>query len=353
MMIDSRTYRSGSDEKRAHFGWVVFLFCGLVAFSSSPVSAQLLPALGNERSGTSGFQFLKIPVDARAAALGESVVASASDASTLFWNPALVSLMDGLQVGFYHTAYFVDVNLEFVALSYPLPGSNITVGASLQTLNSGEMDVTTEFQPFGTGQTFRLTDIAAGLTISQRLTDLFSYGITSKYVRENVAGISSSTVVFDMGIYYQIGTTGAKMAVSVRNFGFDGRPKGSIDRIVIADNPIKTETDFEGITPPTTFHLGTVYEVLRDNPNNSLLVSAQLNNPSDNSENFNMGLEYGWHNTIVFRVGYRFGVEEFTIPSLGVGLHIPYLGSNYRIDYAFNQLERLGNVHRFGLNLSF
>ncbi len=324
-----------------------------MTFSNAAAHAQLIPSLGKERSGTSGFQFLKIPVDARAAALGESVVATAEDASALFWNPALVSLMDGLQVGFYHTAYFVDVNLEFIALSYPLPGSNITVGASLQTLNSGEMDVTTEFQPFGTGQTFRLTDIAAGLTISQSLTDLFSYGITTKYVQESVAGIKTSAVVFDMGIFYRIGTTGAKMAVSVRNFGFDGKPEGSIDRIVIADDPIKTESDFERITAPTTFHLGTAYEILQDDPNNSLLVSAQLNNPSDNSENFNMGLEYGWHHTIVFRIGYRFGVEEFTIPSLGVGLHIPYLGSNYRIDYAFNKLERLGDVHRFGLNLSF
>ena len=331
---------------------VIALICVIITLSSRPVSAQLLPAHGNERSGTSGFQFLKIPVDARAAALGESIVASASDASTLFWNPALVSQTDGLQVGFYHTAYFVDINLEFVAVSVPLPGSNITVGASIQTMNSGDMDVTTEFQPFGTGQTFRLTDFAVGLTVSQRLTDLFSYGVTSKYVRESVAGVSASTVVFDMGIFYQIGTTGAKMAVSVRNFGLDGKPSGSIDRIVIADNPIQTESDFESITPPTTFHLGTVFELLRGNPNNSLLISAQLNNPSDNSENMSMGIEYGWHDTIVFRVGYRFGVEEFTLPSLGVGIHAPYLGTNIRFDYAFNKLQRLGDVHRFGLNLA-
>ncbi len=353
MKKSGATYRTACKDRRTRIRWVIALICGFIAFSSSPVSAQLLPAQGNERSGTSGFQFLKIPVDARAAALGESVVASASDASTLFWNPALVSQLSGLQAGFYHTAYFVDINLEFVAVSYPVPGSNITVGASIQTLNSGDMDVTTEFQPFGTGQTFRLTAIAAGLTLSQRLTDLFSYGVTSKYVRESVAGISVSTVVFDIGIFYQIGTTGAKMAVSVRNFGFDGKPNGSIDRIVIADDPIKTESDFEGITPPTTFHLGTVYEMLRGDADNSLSVSAQLNNPSDNSENLNMGVEYGWHNTIMFRIGYRFGVEEFTIPSLGVGVQVPYLGSSFRFDYAFNKLQRLGDIHRFALNLAF
>ena len=241
----------------------------LAAVTAIPLRAQLLPSLGGERSGTSGFQFLKIPVDARAAALGESVVASAKDASALFWNPALVAQTTGTQLGFYHTAYFVDVMLDYAAVSVPVPGSNFTIGASLQTLNSGDMDVTTEFQPFGTGQKFSLMDLAAGLTVSQRLTDLFSYGITSKYVRESVAGISTSTVVFDLGIFYRIDDTGARMAVSVRNFGLDGKPTGSIDRIVIDDDPIRTESNFERITAPTTFHLGVAYDVIQTAGNNS------------------------------------------------------------------------------------
>ena len=56
-----------------------------------PARAQILPAFGNDRKGTAGFQFLKIPVDARAAAMGETVVANAFDASALFWNPALAA----------------------------------------------------------------------------------------------------------------------------------------------------------------------------------------------------------------------------------------------------------------------
>jgi hypothetical protein len=317
-----------------------------------PVSGQLLPALGGERAGTSGFQFLKLPVDPRSAALGESVVASAFDVSALFWNPALAAQLTGLNLGFFHTAYFVDINLEYAAVAYRLPGSGITVGGSLQTLNSGEMDVTTEFQPFGTGQTFRLTDFAAGLTLAQQLTDLFSYGISSKLIRESVAGISTSSVVFDIGIFYRVGSTGAQMAVSVRNFGLDGTPGGTIERTVIAEDPTVTERSFDSITAPTTFHLAFVYEMLRSNPENDLQLSAQLNNPSDNSENWNVGVEYTWHNTLILRTGYRFGIEEFSTPSAGFGLHIPYVGPDFRFDYSFNRLERLGNVHRVGLNLS-
>jgi hypothetical protein len=318
---------------------------------ATPVCAQLLPSLGGERAGTSGFQFLKIPVDARSTALGNSVVASANDASALFWNPALAAQLPGSQVGLYRTAYFVDVSLSMAAASFRLKNTGIVLGGSIQTMNSGEMDVTTEFQPFGTGQTFSLTDVALGLTFSQALTDLFSYGITTKYIRESVIGVTAATVVFDMGFYYEIGSTGAQMAVAIRNFGFDAQPTGSIERKVIADDPVKTESSFERITPPTTFHLAAMYELLRANPTNSLKISGELSNPSDNAENVNLGVEYEWNQMLMLRLGYRFGIEEFQIPGIGVGLRVPLGGKHFRFDYAFNELERLGTIHRIGFNL--
>ena len=323
----------------------------MLLLTVSAAEAQILPTFGGERAGTSGFQFLKIPVDARSAALGETVVAAANDVSALIWNPALVSHLDGIQVGFNHTSYFVDVSLDFAGVTWALP-QGITLGASLQTMNSGEMDVTTEFEPLGTGQTFRLIDVAVGLTLSQRLTDLFSYGITTKYIQESVAGLTADAVVFDFGIHYNVGSTGARMAVAVRNFGFDGRPEGTLARPVIADDPIRLESDFEALTPPTTFHLGFAYDLLQGMEDNRLTILAQLNNPNDNAEYWTTGAEYGWNDTFFLRVGYRFGIEEVDAPSMGAGFRVPVIGRSLKIDYGFNRMERLGNVHRFGLNLS-
>ena len=320
---------------------------------SGSAYAQLLPSLGGERAGTSGFQFLKIPVDARAAALGESVVASAFDISALYWNPALASHLPGIQAGFHHTAYFVDVNLEFAGINYHLPGTNVSIGASLQTLNSGQMKVTTEFEPFGTGESFRFLDLAAGLTVSQQLTDLFSYGITTKYIRESVIGLSTSTVAFDLGIFYAFGSTGARMGVSVRNIGLDQAPKGELERTVIDKNPIRIESEFESLTAPTTFHLGFAYDLLKSSPNSAITLSTQLNNPNDNAENWNIGAEYGWKNMLFIRTGYRFGIEEVSVPSFGTGLRVPLSGASFKFDYGFNRLERLGAVHRMGMSVEF
>ncbi|HMB91743.1 MAG TPA: PorV/PorQ family protein [Rhodothermales bacterium] len=329
---------------------IFLLLLGVVL--ALPAQAQLIPSFGSDRAGTSGFQFLKIPVDARGAALGETVVADAIDASALFWNPALAAQAEGMQVGLSHTAYFADVSMEYAAITYPLNRLGLTLGGSLQVLNSGDMEVTTEFQPFGTGERFRYVDIAAGLTVSQTLTDLFSYGITAKYVRESVADINTNSMVFDLGVFYRIGTTGVQMAVAIRNFGVDGTPSGTISRTTIDEGTV-VEDDFESFTPPTTFLLGLTYNAFSQASQHDLIVSGQLTNPNDNAESFNIGAEYIWHNLLIVRGGYRFGVEEYTLPSAGVGLSLgDILPLAARFDYGFSQLERLGTVHRVGLNLS-
>ena len=325
----------------------------LAALMCAPLVAkgQVLPSFGGDRAGTAGWQFLKIPVDARSSAMGHSVVSSAADASSLYWNPALAAQTTGNQLGVSHTEYFADVTMEYVAAIYHL--RSFTFGANLQTLNSGEMDVTTEFEPFGTGQTFNVVDISAGLTVAQALTDLFSYGVTAKMVQESFAGVDSRTFLVDLGIFYRVGNSGAQMAVAVRNFGLDATPSGSIERIVIGETQPIVEDDFESITPPTSFLLGVSYDIFSSRPNSDLNVNLQLSNPNDNAENWNVGAEYIWNNTLALRSGYRFGIDEAALPSFGVGLFVPYLGPTIRFDYGYNQLERLGSVHRIGLNVGF
>lgn len=325
----------------------------LLVLTPPEARAQLIPAFGNDRAGTSGFQFLKIPVDARAAALGETVAANAFDASSLYWNPALAAQVEGMQIGFSHTEYFADVSVDYLAAVYHLQRFGLTIGLSAQTLNSGDMDVTTEFQQGGTGETFRFMDVAAGLTVAQELTDLFSYGVTAKWIHESVAGLTANSAVMDLGVFYRVGDTGAQMAVAIRNFGLDAALQGSIERTVLGGSGVEVEDEFESMTPPTMFSLGLTYNLLRNHPSSRLMVSGQLNNPNDNAENFNVGAEYIWSDLLLLRAGYRFGVEEFDLPSFGVGIHLPSVsGLRPRFDYGFNRLEKLGAVHRLGLNLS-
>jgi long-subunit fatty acid transport protein len=327
----------------------------LSVFGSAPAAAQLLPAFGEDRAGTSGFQFLKVPVDARGAALSGTVVATATDASALFWNPALAA-RGGTQVGLATASYVAGVDIHYAAAftEVDMPIGPASVGLSVQALDSGEMDVTTELSgPDGTGQTFSLVDVAVGLSVAQSLTDLFSYGVTGKYVRESVADVVAQAGLLDLGVAYRVGETGVRLGVSIRNFGFEISPGGEIARTGLDGEVI--EEDFAGIDPPTTFLLGVSYAPLQalgmaEGPH-GLTVSGQLTNPNDNAERFNLGAEYVWNGTLALRAGYEFGLEEASAPSFGAGLVVPGLGPELRVDYGFNRFERLGNVHRVGLNL--
>jgi len=318
--------------------------------SAAPSSAQILPAYGEDRAGTAGFQFLDLAVDPRGAALGGTAVATTRDASALFWNPALSARGGRTQVLGAHLDYAADVALNFVAVTQRVGA--YTIGGLVQTLDSGDMLVTTEFSgPGGTGQTFRYLGIAGGVTVSQALTDLFSYGVTAKVAREASADVAMTVPLLDLGVHYRVGETGAQIGVAIRNFGISGKAEGSIDRQAI-DGSTVTETEFEDLVPPTTFLLGLGYDVLRT-PEHALTLAGQLTNPNDNAEQFNVGAEYVWNDLLSVRAGYRFGVEEASLPTLGLGIQVPGFGDrSLRVDYGYEEFDRLGATHRIGLSAS-
>lgn len=319
----------------------------LVFGLSEVVSAQLLPSLGGSRSGTSGFQFLKINVDARSAAMGGSNVADAKDGSAFYVNPALAAQMDGSQVYLSHTAYFVDISMNYA--SYVHRMGNIALGGSLMYLNSGEMDETNEFNPFGTGRTFRTVHMAAGLSFAQRLTDLFSYGVTAKYLDERIEEVQAQNLVFDIGFFYRVGDTGLRFAIGLNNFGVDATPSGETTRMTLDGEVV--ETEFEDISPPTTFIIGAAYDAW-SNDEFSVLVTGQITNPSDNAERLSLGTELGYMDQFYLRVGYEFGVDESKLPSFGAGFKLPVANYDIGLDYGFSTRERLGSLHRLALKFN-
>lgn len=331
----------------------LLLLLAALAASLAPVSAQVLPSFGEERRGTSGFQFLKVPADPRSAALAETVGAHATDAAALVWNPALAARGGRTEATVAHTRYFADVSMTYAGGYTRLertPLGPITVGLSLHALDAGQMAVTDEFNPDGTGQTFGLTDVAAGVTVAQALTDLFAYGVTAKYVRESTVGVTTTAALVDLGVAYRVGETGVQIGVAIRNFGVaDATPSGSLDRRTLGETV--TETEFAALRPPTAFLLATSYRPALASEIHDVLVSAQLSNPNDNAERLGGAVEYTWNRLLTLRGGYQFGVDEASAPAFGAGLRVPGLGPDVRLDYGFNRLDRLGSVHRIGLNV--
>ncbi len=65
-------------------------------------------------------------------------------------------------------------------------GIIINAGGYLFFLDSGSMDVTNEFYPDGTGETFSMTGLCVRGTYGRRVTNRLRIGFTGKYIREQI-----------------------------------------------------------------------------------------------------------------------------------------------------------------------
>lgn len=315
------------------------------AISGPSVFAQ---SFGQDRAGTESFQFTKIAVDPRSAAMGNSNMADAADGSSLYWNPALSARLEGSNLMVSHTAYFSGINVDY--LSYIHRVGTFAFGGSVQYLNSGDIRETTEFQPFGTGRTFSTHHFSAGLSAAHQVTDLFSYGLTVKMLSFRILEVEYNTGAIDFGFSYSVGDTGLRFAVGINNFGLDSSPSGTITRTDETEGEIIEEPN-DDASLPTRFHIGAAYDVL-ETEQSKLIVTGQVTNPSDNAEKFNIGAEYIFMNQFFLRTGYEFGVEERKIPSLGGGVEINVLNKVFKADYSYTMFERLGEIHRIAISFS-
>lgn len=302
---------------------------------------------GDDRAGTEGFQFAKISIDARSAAMGNSNMADAIDGSSLYWNPANASVLKSSNVMISHTQYVADINLEYFSYIHKI--GRFAIGGGVQYLNSGEIDETTEFEPLGTGRTFSTHHISAGLTGSHQITDLFSYGITLRYLSEKYIDVYYQTGAIDFGFLYFVGDTGLRFGVSLNNFGLEAAPSGQVEYETLDGTQ---EMDPESnLSLPTRFNIAAAYNVI-ETDEHELLVTAQITNPSDNSEQVNIGAEYGFMGQFFVRSGYEFGMEERVWPSFGAGVKVPFVDRILKADYGYTVFERLGGIHRIGLSVA-
>jgi hypothetical protein len=319
--------------------------CFLLLFCLEQVDAQLIPNLGGQRVGTAAVQFLKIGVGARAVAMGESFVAVANDASALYWNPAGIVEFQQNSLFLSHINWLVDIQHDFVGYVHHIDATN-SVGVSFNALYTDDMQETTEYQPFGTGNYFSFGDIGIGLTYGRKMTDRFSFGLTLKYFRETLAEFHMQGFMIDLGTFYWTGFGSSRFAVCVSNFGNQVKPTGNYtnrDRMDIAD--------FQSFSPPTVFKVGFATE-LYQTAMHRITTAVQLNHPNDNAENLNLGVEYALREYFFLRSGYKLNVDEETF-SMGVGCKVPLKIIDLAVDFAYSDFGRLGNVTRFSILMSY
>jgi hypothetical protein len=290
-------------------------------------------AYGQAKVGTAGAQFLELGVSARAVSMGEAFVAVSNDATAVYYNPAGLTQLYDREVVFTHIEYPAEISYEFAALAYPLYGFGGVLGVGLYMLDAGEIDETTYEYPMGSGRTFGAKEYAAAVSYGRNLTDRFSIGVTLKFIDESYENERAAGWAADVGTNYDTGFRNFKISMVITNFGPD----------------LTFLTDSYPL--PINFKFGGAIDVL-DGEKHQATFALEGWHPSDNLEKYNAGIEYSYNDRYFLRAGQRFNYDISGI-SLGGGLRIPLDNLEFRLDYAYRDMDLLTEAHRFTVGLRF
>ncbi len=313
--------------------------------------------------GTTAAPFLNVGMGARAIGMGGAFVSMANDATALFWNPAGIALMPGSEAVFNHSEWIADINFDFAGVALNL-GNAGSFGFFGNFMSIGEMDVTSELYPEGTGQRFNAGSYTMGVTYARSLTDRFAIGANVKYVHEYILNSGANGIALDIGTVFTTQFRGLRIGASISNFGTKMRMSGR-DLLVQHDNDplragsnerINADLATDSYELPLYLRVGLSYNVLQDFKQHALWVAVDAVHPSDNVEMVNVGGEYTYMNTFSLRGGYAslFAKDAEQGLTMGAGLRYGFAGNMaLKVDYAYESFGRFDYIQKFTLGVGF
>jgi hypothetical protein len=356
------------------------LLLGSAAWSST-ARAQgiegILPTADNPptRQGTRGSNFLHIPIGARSNAMAGATGGTVSGPEAWFYNAAGAATAEGFSVAAGRQNLYADfgISQNYAAVSLPLLGG--VVGVSLNSLNSGKMDRTSEDVPFGderAGASFNWASTAAGIGYARRLTDRLTVGGHLKYISEGISEVSTSWVAFDAGTQFQTGIYGLVIAGALQNVGGSSSASGSLITSVINNPNVNLQSTRGQLATvstdlPTAFQFslasslfGTTQSMFgAGSSTHTLLAEVNMVDGVDLAPELGIGAEYGFRNLVFARAGKRFYNDQRATGTRGayglgggLGLRLPIGDRNMRFDYSFTSMGELQNVQVFSFELS-
>ncbi len=285
--------------------------------------------------GTTGAQFLEIPMGVRGAGMGGMFTAVADDVSTMYWNTAGLAQLTRPEIGALQAFYFANIDYGFLAAALPLqPGSTLGLSAAYDFVPSFNSTNNPSAIPGSAN------DLALSVGFGQTFGDHFAFGIGGKFISSNLVTYSAMGEGMDAGLLIYTKDKDWTLGLSVQNLG-----------------QLSNFSDYYvQETLPLIYRAGLAY---RFNPQNPLhfLVGIDLEKPIDNDAIVDTGGELVWGNpsfALAARGGYSFNHADQDLggtagASVGAGIQF----DGFELNYALVPFGILGDTQRFSLTYRF
>lgn len=305
--------------------------------------------------GTAVGQFLEIGLDARAIGMGEAYTSLVHGTSAVLWNPAGLALVADRGAFFSNNWWPAGINLSFVSVASRF-GNIGLISIHLLSLQTDDMEITTLFQPEGTGQFFKIINQALGISYSRFLTDRVSFGLTMKLIKEAYWDYQYSTWAFDFGSLYFTKYKDIRIGLSIRNFGPDVRFSGqftdySDPESYQAVDSLEGLKRFETYSLPMNFRVGTSLN-LYEKGVSTIVGAFDMVHSNNNLEEYNFGFEYSLNRKYFVRTGYQNQVDEGGL-SFGFGSKFNLSSLNIWVNYAYKDLGLLSNSKQISIEMKW
>ena len=309
----------------------------------------------SRKAGLNGAAFLKVGVGARSVGMGSAATSLSEDVTNMYWNPAGIALTtDRMQAAFSYNSWIADITQNAFAASYNLEDIG-TVGIGVMTFGISGIPADRDFfsgdPPLG--DTYDYLDLVAQVSYARYVSEKLSLGATFKFINEKIDDRSASTVAFDFGSVYHIGTMGWNLGARISNLG------GDIKFYDFA-YPI-----------PLTFSIGSSMTPLSID-NHSFMISVDAVKPQDGQQYYFTGVEYNFDQMLFLRAGWKYNYSNFGLAGNGsdegtslraplptslekgsVGAGVLVKGEyTVRLDYAYTIFRTLDSVHRLSVQFS-
>ncbi|MBN1542459.1 PorV/PorQ family protein [candidate division KSB1 bacterium] len=288
----------------------------------------LTTSISVQAAGRSGLAFLKIPADARSAALANAAVATACDAAVVFWNPAGLANLYQRQATLSYNRWIQDINHSAVAVALPSRHGHFSINAILTEVPGIERRETASALPL---EEFSAQDFTVGFAYATKIASRISVGIQAKYLYEKIHIESADGFAVDFGLRAKAAVPGLALGAALQNLG-------KMD-----------EMDKERIDLPKILRVGMHYAPKLELGGFYTEFVLDFVKIFEQDSHVHTGGQVQWADLFFLRAGYASGYEE---KSWSAGLGIKW--GPARLDYAYVPFSSdLGNAQQFSLTVLF